>query len=206
MAYINRHSKDYFTWSASQPATYWMRNEEERELDRRWKTAWYSCETRFRDACLESNSRARYTCKLKSCIYIYIYTRKETEERRKKKKRINRNRIYKIIWTESIHRITLHVSFSRIRKKKNRRLIDFIIGGIATSRVSLNRRISGEQTRPISNTSISVWIETFREVKRVSSSGKDYERFQIASDLLDGRDLGNGLIENVSIENCWCFN
>lgn len=118
MAYINRHSKDYFTWSASQPATYWMRNEEERELDRRWKTAWYSCETRFRDACLESNSRARYTCKLKSCIYIYIYTRKETEERRKKKKRINRNRIYKIIWTESIHRITLHVSFSRIRKKK----------------------------------------------------------------------------------------
>lgn len=135
-----------------------------------------------------------------------MYTRKETEERRKKKKRINRNRIYKIIWTESIHRITLHVSFSRIRKKKNRRLIDFIIGGIATSRVSLNRRISGEQTRPISNTSISVWIETFREVKRVSSSGKDYERFQIASDLLDGRDLGNGLIENVSIENCWCFN
>lgn len=206
MAYINRHSKDYFTWSASQPATYWMRNEEERELDRRWKTAWYSCETRFRDACLESNSRARYTCKLKSCIYIHIYTRKETEERRKKK-RINRNRIYKIIWTESIHRITLHVSFSRIRKKKkNRRPIDFIIGGIATSRVSLNRRISGEQTRPISNTSISVWIETFREVKRVSSSGKDYERFQIASDLLDGRDLGNGLIENVSIENCWCFN
>lgn len=206
MAYINRHSKDYFTWSASQPATYWMRNEEERELDRRWKTAWYSCETRFRDACLESNSCARYTCKLKSCIYIHIYTRKETEERRKKK-RINRNRIYKIIWTESIHRITLHVSFSRIRKKKkNRRPIDFIIGGIATSRVSLNRRISGEQTRPISNTSISVWIETFREVKRVSSSGKDYERFQIASDLLDGRDLGNGLIENVSIENCWCFN
>lgn len=204
MAYINRHSKDYFTWSASQPATYWMRNEEERELDRRWKTAWYSCETRFRDACLESNSRARYTCKLKSCIYIYIYSKRNW---RKKKKRINRNRIYKIIWTESIHRITLHVSFSRIRKKKkNRRLIDFIIGGIATSRVSLNRRISGEQTRPISNTSISVWIETFREVKRVSSSGKDYERFQIASDLLDGRDLGNGLIENVSIENCWCFN
>lgn len=204
MAYINRHSKDYFTWSASQPATYWMRNEEERELDRRWKTAWYSCETRFRDACLESNSRARYTCKLKSCIYIYIYSKRNW---RKKKKRINRNRIYKIIWTESIHRITLHVSFSRIRKKKkNRRLIDFIIGGIATSRVSLNRRISGEQTRPISNTSISVWIETFQEVKRVSSSGKDYERFQIASDLLDGRDLGNGLIENVSIENCWCFN
>lgn len=204
MAYINRHSKDYFTWSASQSATYWMRNEEERELDRRWKTAWYSCETRFRDACLESNSRARYTCKLKSCIYIYIYSKRNW---RKKKKRINRNRIYKIIWTESIHRITLHVSFSRIRKKKkNRRLIDFIIGGIATSRVSLNRRISGEQTRPISNTSISVWIETFREVKRVSSSGKDYERFQIASDLLDGRDLGNGLIENVSIENCWCFN
>lgn len=207
MAYINRHSKDYFTWSASQPATYWMRNEEERELDRRWKTAWYSCETRFRDACLESNSRARYTCKLKSCIYIYIYIYSKRNWRKKKKKRINRNRIYKIIWTESIHRITLHVSFSRIRKKKkNRRLIDFIIGGIATSRVSLNRRISGEQTRPISNTSISVWIETFREVKRVSSSGKDYERFQIASDLLDGRDLGNGLIENVSIENCWCFN
>ena len=47
-----------------------------------------------------------------------MYTRKETEERRKKKKRINRNRIYKIIWTESIHRITLHVSFSLIRKKK----------------------------------------------------------------------------------------
>lgn len=117
MAYINRHSKDYFTWSASQPATYWMRNEEERELDRRWKTAWYSCETRFRDACLESNSRARYTCKLKSCIYIYICIL-EKKLKKEEKKRINRNRIYKIIWTESIHRITLHVSFSRIRKKK----------------------------------------------------------------------------------------
>lgn len=90
MAYINRHSKDYFTWSASQSATYWMRNEEERELDRRWKTAWYSCETRFRDACLESNSRARYTCKLKSCIYIYIYVYSKRNWRKKKEKKKNK--------------------------------------------------------------------------------------------------------------------
>lgn len=208
MAYINRHSKDYFTWSASQPATYWMRNEEERELDRRWKTAWYSCETRFRDACLESNSRARYTCKLKSCIYIYIYVYSKRNWRKKKEKKKNKpeqNLQNHLNGIDSSNHVT-RVFLAYKKKKKNRRPIDFIIGGIATSRVSLNRRISGEQTRPISNTSISVWIETFREVKRVSSSGKDYERFQIASDLLDGRDLGNGLIENVSIENCWCFN
>lgn len=53
MAYINRHSKDYFTWSASQLATYWMCNEEESSTaDEKLLGILVK---HVRDACLESN-------------------------------------------------------------------------------------------------------------------------------------------------------
>lgn len=130
-----------------------------------------------------------YDCNLKS--YIYIHTRKETGERKEKrgKKKINRNRFYKIIWTEFIDHVTR--VFLAYKKKIDVRLISLLAG----LQRHAYRWIDVSPANKRGQFRIHQYpceLKRFERWKGYHRAGKIMNVFTaaFASDLLDRRDLG----------------
>lgn len=147
-----------------------------------------------------------YDYRLKRYILEKKLEKEKKKRKERKKKRINRNRFYKIVWMESIHRSRVHVSFSRIRKKSTSDWFHYWWDCNVT-RIAESTYLRRTNAANFEYINIRVNWNVSRGEKGILGAEKIINVFTatFASDLIE--DIGNGMIENenVFIENCWCL-